>query len=160
MQHIKPGEKICIVGIGNTLRSDDGIGAYVCKHIEAMELPNITILIVQQLQTDLIEEFLTYNYVVLVDAALTGKEVEFYELATDTTEIMTSSHYASAHVLNSLSQLLYNQKLPLLICGIRGETFDMSETLSPHAITNGNKAIKLLCNWLISSMTILPSGLS
>ena len=32
-------KKICIVGIGNPLRSDDGLGAYVCEHIEDINLP-------------------------------------------------------------------------------------------------------------------------
>jgi hydrogenase maturation protease len=159
MRHIVQNSKICIVGIGNTLRSDDGIGALVCSSLEKMDLPFVTTLLVQQLQVELIEDFLSYDYVILADASLTGKEVEFYALPPGQTEAVSSSHQASAKMLDALSQKLYNKRLPLLICAVRGENFEIGDTLSAFAIANTYKAVHLLCNW-IKGHTNYPVELS
>lgn len=159
MRHLVKNSKICIVGIGNTLRGDDGVGAFVCSILEKMNLPFVTTLIVQQLQVELIQDFLSYDYVILTDASLTGKEVEFYALPPGQTETVSSSHQASASMLNALSQKLYNKSLPLLICAVRGENFEIGESLSAFAVANTNKAVQLLCNW-IKSHTNYPVELS
>ena len=159
MRHINQNSKICVVGIGNTLRSDDGIGALVCSCLEIMNFPGVTTLVIQQLQVELIEKFLTYDYVILADASLSGKEVDFYTLPFDEVAIVSSSHQASAKMLDTLSQKLYHKKLPILICAVRGENFEIGETLSDYAITNTGKAVHLLYNW-IDGHTNLPVELS
>ena len=159
MRHIIQNSKICVVGIGNTLRSDDGIGALVCSCLEKRNFPGVTTLVVQQLQVELIEEFLTYDYIILADASLSGKEVEFYTLPPGETGIVSSSHQASAKMLDTLSQKLYHKRLPILICAIRGENFEIGDTPSDYAITNTSKAVHLLYKW-IDGHTNLPVELS
>jgi hypothetical protein len=54
--------KICIAGIGNPIRSDDGIGAYICEQIELLQIPGITTLPLQQLQVEQIEVFAGFDH--------------------------------------------------------------------------------------------------
>jgi hydrogenase maturation protease len=144
------GGKTCIVGIGNTLRGDDGAGPCLCSHMAIMNPPGLTILTVQQLNIELIEEFLTYDCVILADAAIIGGEVEFYKLTMTkgNTEEISSFHYTNAQMLNALAKKLYGRRLPLFICTIRGEDFGVGDTLSPRAIGNIDTAVQILCDWI------------
>jgi hypothetical protein len=49
-------KRTCITGIGNTLRSDDGVGTYVSRLIEEKNLEGVTVIIVQQLHIGMTED--------------------------------------------------------------------------------------------------------
>ena len=142
--------KICIVGVGNTIRADDGIGRYICLAIEQMEVPGITTMIVQQLDAELVEDLLPFDHVLITDASLKGSEVELYELFPDNAFPLSSSHHVNAAMLGALSQKIYDKKLSLFICAVRGYDFGIGEKLSEKAKANCSKAISLTMEWINS----------
>ena len=117
---------VCIVGVGNPLRSDDGIGGYVCRCIDNMNIPGVETVVVQQLQVELIETFSNYDAVIIVDASVKEKDVEIFRV-DEQVAATTSSHHVSAAALQHLAALLYDRKLPLYVCAVKGETFDFGE---------------------------------
>lgn len=140
--------KIIIVGIGNTLRGDDGIGAYVCSAIDQTKIEGVQTLIVQQLDTGLIDEFLKADKIILVDASVEGDDVNFYRPETEESFSVASSHHVNANILSSLIKKLYEKEINIMLCAVRGESFDMGEELSAIAKQNADKAAGLIVNWI------------
>ncbi|OIR05720.1 hydrogenase 2 maturation endopeptidase [mine drainage metagenome] len=140
--------KIAVIGVGNTLRSDDGIGAHICSKIDELNLPFITTIIVQQLHVELIEELINYDSVIIADAAVTGNDVDLNSLVFNETQTTSSSHHMNANMLNALLQKIHGKKITINLCSVRGENFELGETLSPSAIANANKAVKIICDFI------------
>jgi hydrogenase maturation protease len=136
--------KIAVIGVGNTLRSDDGIGAYICSQIDAMHLQQVTTIVVQQLQVEIIEELLCYDAVIIADASVDKNEVELNFLMHDETQAASSSHHTNANMLYALAEKMYNKKMLIYLCSVPAENFEMGETLSQQAIINANKAIEII----------------
>ncbi len=149
-----PEGKTCIVGIGNTLCSDDGAGALLCSLVETMNLPGVTTLTVPQLDIDLIEVLLAYDCIILVDAAVSGGEVEFDCLLQPEVQEASSSHYTNIHLLNQVAKKFYGRELPLFLCTIRGDNFEIGEILSDRAAANLDTAVQLLCDWIMDRPNI------
>lgn len=142
-------KKVLVVGIGNTIRGDDGIGAYVSSVIDQINIEAVETLIVQQLDTSLIDVFLKADKIVLVDAALTG-DVNFYLLRNEESFSISSSHYVNANLLSSLIKKLYEKEIIIMMCEVGGENFDMREKLSSNAKQNADKAVGLIVDWIKS----------
>jgi hydrogenase maturation protease len=140
--------KICIAGIGNPIRTDDGIGYYVCSQLDKLQLAGITTMPVHQLQVELIETFSIFDYVILVDAAVNGGDVEFHPLTKGNSSALSSSHHINPEMLFSLSELLKGSRLHMFICKIKGVDFGFGEQLSPVALMHADKAIKIIENWI------------
>lgn len=140
--------RILIAGVGNTIRNDDGIGPYICRCIEEKKLSGVTTAFYHQLHTDLIEEFIKYDSVVIADAAVTGEEVEFYLLKEGTTGAVSSSHHVNVSLLQQLTSQLYNKQLNIMVCSVRGYDYEMGETLSAAGKNNADKAVSIITDWI------------
>lgn len=57
-----------IIGYGNELRSDDGVGQRVSDTVATWKLPNVRALSVFQLTPELTENLATVNVAIFVDA--------------------------------------------------------------------------------------------
>jgi hydrogenase maturation protease len=67
--------KVLILGIGNTLRSDDGLGVYIVKHIEESGIPlpeGVSLLDGGTAGFDLLGLIDGYDKIVIVDALKTN----------------------------------------------------------------------------------------
>lgn len=139
---------ILLVGIGNTLRGDDGIGAYICARIDSLGLQGVKTLIVQQLHTELAEEFVQYDHIILADASVTATSLDFYPLQKGVPPAASSSHHVNAGLLLALSEKLYQKELSVMICAVRAENFDMGEQLSDTAKHHAEIAVTTIRNWI------------
>ncbi len=140
--------KICIAGIGNPIRSDDGIGAYVCEQIELLQIPGITTLALQQLQVEHIDLFAGFDHVVIVDASVNSGDVEFYPLRKEDDASGSTSHHLNPVIINTLSDILNQVPLSIRICSVKGIDFDYGEGLSPSALQNANRAVQIITDWI------------
>lgn len=142
---LKSLPEIGIVGIGNPLRSDDGIASKICSIIEEQDWPYVSVFCVQQLQTELIEYLLPFDILVFVDASFDGANIHFSPLRKST--LSSSSHHMSPEVLISLAQQLYGKKWDVRICAVKGFCFEIGNQLSPGAFSNVNNAVRYLKTW-------------
>jgi hydrogenase maturation protease len=140
---------ICITGIGNTLRSDDGIGYYICHELEKENIHNATFQYIQQLQSEWIDEFSNYDYVLLIDAGV-DKENKIRLNALNAGDYLTdnSSHYLSLGVFARLITGLMKTSPSIYLCAVPGMDFSFSEALSPQGKANADDAIKKIRLWL------------
>jgi len=140
---------ICIAGIGNTIRSDDGIGAYVCKELEKENLPNVSFQYPHQLQTEWLDEFSRYDYVLLIDAIADGtNDIQLYPIKPGGQVTQTASHYLDTGILTGLFTGLYDKSPQIFICAIAGNDFSFGETLSDQGKINADKAVGKIKAWL------------
>ena len=136
-----------LLGIGNPLRSDDGVGSFICSKIEALQLPDAVVQTTQQLQTEFIEEFLNYERVLVIDASVTANEVKIERVQASGTTV-ASSHHMNLSLMAALSQQVYGKELYLYSCAIPVISFKMGNELSAVAIEQAEKAITVIREWL------------
>jgi len=142
--------KICLAGIGNSLRSDDGLGAAVCRNIEELQIKGVSCFCYHQLQIELVEDFKDFDIVIIVDASLREAPVRFYSLQETEEAGTSSSHGVDALFLYRLSQQLYPGKQQYFVCEVKGHEFEMGTSLSAEGKANAAIAIQRIRDFLYS----------
>ena len=139
-----------MIGVGNILRTDDGIGAYISKQIENLRLSGVDCLIVQQLQVELIEDLLHYQTIIIADASLGDSEVDLSPL-NRLDAGMASSHQIDAGMLFSVAKNIYQKDLDIYICAVKGEDFSIGDKITTAVLARANTAVELIRNFIASA---------
>ncbi len=139
----------CIVGIGNPLRSDDGVGACICRLLEEKNLQDVTFITTQQLDIGIAEDFSKFDRVVLVDASVNETAFSFMPLVQDfNPQTQSFSHQINAGILYGLTQQLFSTNTRFFICAIGANDFEMGDQLSEKTISNALEAVSMLTEWI------------
>ena len=141
-------KNILIIGIGNTLRSDDGIGAHICNLLEAKKLNGVETMIVQQLDITMAETIATFNKVIFVDAAVNEATVSFQPVLLNEPLSSSFTHHVNAAMLAGLAAKLYPGNTGYYLCTVGGNDFEMGTALSTTAQTTAKQAIDILTEWI------------
>ena len=134
-----------IVGIGNPLRCDDGVGSYIADCIESRGLKGVKVWVVHQLNVEDLERMLEYNRIILVDAAIAGPLLDFRPVCRSEKPALASSHHLSAETLMSLAQSIYHKDLRIHLCSIKGSSFEVGDKISPDVLERAHEAVELIC---------------
>ena len=121
---------ILIIGYGNNLRSDDGVGRYLAEIIDQQQLPLVKTLSVHQLTPELVLEIAESQAVIFIDAiaSLTGEiTLQSLEASQDKTRL---GHTSNPEQLLSLCQNLYNKLPPAWLLTLPTQSFEFGETFS------------------------------
>lgn len=140
--------KLLIVTIGNPLRSDDGVAAFIQERLERQSFARVVFVQSQQLNLELLEDLNGYDLVILIDAAATGEAVEFKKVVSESSRRQASSHHLSAELLVSLNRQIYGTELNLYVCSVKGENFELGDTLSSEVEARAVRAVELLTNFI------------
>ena len=128
-----------IIGYGNTLRSDDGVGPFVA-HQFAMRFPAVNVLTPHQLLPELVEPISDAQIVVFVDASVEGRvgQVTVQPVCPSANEDAFSHNVTPAGLLAG-AQSLFGGAPDAWLVTITGEDFTLGETLSEpvHAAVPG-----------------------
>lgn len=124
---------LLIIGYGNPLRCDDGVGPKVVEAVEALRLPGVRTLICQQLTPELADPISAARGVVFVDASVgTGTEVR--ALALEPREgAPVLAHAADPRLLLTLARQVFGRCPPAWWLTIPAEDLGFGEGLSPLA---------------------------
>jgi hydrogenase maturation protease len=147
--------ELLILGVGNPLLSDDGVGIHVVRALQK-KYSNTPGIELDELDTgglSLAERFIGYKKVVMIDALALegGKPGQVHRLTID--DFMVTKRQFCAHdcnlatAYNVLKDELGEENLPdeVIIIGIEIEDFDsFSEDLSAKVTKAVPKAIKLV----------------
>lgn len=144
-------KRTCIAGIGNSLRSDDGVGAYVCELMEEKKMDGVTIIIMQQLDIGMTEELSKFDTVIFVDASLEDERMSFKQLSLENSQPQSFSHHINAATLAGLSKILYSTNTQFYICAIGGNNFEIGNTLSAKTMNNAAESVDFLTAWIQSN---------
>jgi hydrogenase maturation protease len=121
---------ILIIGYGNNLRSDDGVGRYLAEIIDQQELPLVKTLSVHQLTPELVLEITESKAVIFIDAiaSLTDEiTLQSLEPSQDKTRL---GHTSNPEHLLSLCKNLYHKCPSAWLLTIPTNNFEFGEMFS------------------------------
>ena len=129
-----------VIGIGNTLRRDDGLGPWLAEHVADWRLPNVTTRIVHQLTPELAVEIAKHDGVLFLDASRSSDEFELAEL-TSTVGPTLFAHALSPAQLLAWADFLDGRRRKAWIAAVPGSDFDFGEALTRDAERAGERAL-------------------
>ena len=122
-----------VVGYGNTLRRDDGVGPKVAEAVAALGLPGVRALACPLLTPELAEAVSRSALVIFVDAAVDApREVQMRKLAPAASSQLMA-HAASPATLLALARDVFGHAPQAWLLTIPIEDLSIGETLSPLA---------------------------
>lgn len=144
-------EGILIVGYGNGLRSDDGVGRVVAERLaDDPRLSGATVLSVHQLTPELAIDVSRARVVVLIDAALGGRPgaITVGRLAPPRSPAVTPTtsftHSLDATSLVALATGLFGGVPRVHLVTIAVATMDVGDQLSPTVAAVLPRAVELV----------------
>ncbi|MEA5572676.1 hydrogenase maturation protease [Calothrix sp. UHCC 0171] len=132
---------VVVIGYGNTLRSDDGIGQRVAN---SLHLTHVKSVAVHQLTPELAETLITADLVIFVDAYISSEsgeqylsnspensppDVQVHRLEPSNNKIITG-HITNPESLLALTQAIYGHYPPSRLVTVPGVNFELGENLS------------------------------
>ncbi len=126
-------EGLLVIGYGNTLRRDDGVGPKVAEAVAALALPGVRTLACPLLTPELAEAVSRVGVVIFVDAAVDApREVQMRKLEpAASSQIM--AHAASPATLLALARDVFGHVPEAWWLTIPVEDLGIGEALSPQA---------------------------
>lgn len=133
-----------IIGYGNTLRGDDGVGPRVAEVVESLQLPNVRTLICQQLSPEHADPISRAETVIFVDAAVDAPgEVHLRPLEPGATSQLMA-HAANPPTMLALARDVFGHAPRAWWLTIPAAKLEFSETLSPEARCGMNEAVETI----------------
>ena len=141
--------KCLVIGYGNSLRGDDGIGIKVAEAVAKWQLSNVRSLARHQLTPELAAELAQVDGAIFVDACQIAEinTVELHPLKPSTT-FNFKSHLSDPKVLLSFTQALYGKCPQAWWVMIPGANFALSDSLSAFAQQGIEEALIQIKNLL------------
>ncbi len=148
-----------VIGYGNTLCGDDGLGPMVAQHLETLLSPqqkqDISVITLLQLDLILANRLKDYSEIIFIDAqmGLYQEDVMVEEvgpwlgLRTKPPASGFSGHFLSPRDLLQVTEELYKTRPRAWIVAVRGYRMEIGEGLSSEAQANiekGTRAVREL----------------
>ena len=118
-----------VIGYGNPLRQDDGVGPRVAEVVAAWNRPGVRALALQQLLPELAQTLATVRQVIFVDASATEEAVQLRPLTLENEE-HSLTHHGDPRWLLSLTARLYHHHPRAWLLTIPASKLDFGEELS------------------------------
>jgi hydrogenase maturation protease len=139
--------QILVIGYGNTLRGDDGVGYQVAAAVAEWQIPQVRSLAVHQLLPELAAAIAAVDTVVFVDAAITPDATESditVEPLVAGGEATFRTHIITPQLLLGLAQRLYGATPDAYLLTIPAIDFTLGMELSAIAHRGKNLALAYL----------------
>jgi len=129
----KDEKRVVIVGVGNPIRGDDGVGPHVIELLESKPLENVLLLNTESVPESFIGKIVTYNptHVLVVDAAN-------FKGAPGETKLIKGSEIGgqaiSTHSLPLNIFITYIEKtlgLQVIVLGVQPRSIALGEPITP-----------------------------
>lgn len=124
-------ERVLIIGYGNPLRSDDGVGWLVAQRLlrEGVR-SDVRVMAAQQLTPEMAEDVSRVEKVLFVDAARSGAPGSVGCVEIVAVEAGADSHEVSPRMILALAKDLYGRSPRGFLLTVAGESFETGETMS------------------------------
>lgn len=143
---------VLVVGYGNGLRSDDGVGRVVAERLaDDPRLAGATVLSLHQLAPELAIDISRASVVVLVDAALGGRpgtitigRLEAAGPSSPTPSTTSFTHHLDAASLVGLATGLFGGDPTVHLVTIAAATMEVGDRLSPAVMAALPRAVQAI----------------
>jgi len=135
------GSKALVIGYGNTLRRDDGVGPFVAGLLKPS--PGLHVITRHQLTPELAEPVSQADLVIFVDARAdrTAGEIVMEPVPPRDSTLI---HQLGPGALLQWSLKLYGRTPEAILIGIGGESFDLGEGLTPAVERAAREALRAI----------------
>jgi hydrogenase maturation protease len=134
---------ILLIGYGNDLRGDDGIGIVVAETVEAWRLPGVEVVTAHQLMPELSDPISQSSLVIFVDAAATGTPGEVSISPLEPADPTSSSaHAGDPAKLLGLAQTVFGKCPPAWYVTVVAEDMNFREGLTEIAKRGVGEALE------------------
>ncbi len=138
-----------VLGYGNPGRGDDGLGPVLIERLAERVDDSVTLLTAIQLQPEHIFDLQGHDRILLVDAGLETPAPFHWERLQPRRDASAFSHALSPWALLAIHVKILNVSSPAaFLLTIRGECFELGESLSPLAQTYLQQALDFVITWL------------
>jgi hydrogenase maturation protease len=140
-----------ILGIGNPLRSDDGLGRAVAQQLAQAGDLECSVQVVHQLMPELAQDMAAARLVVMIDASRAGEpgEMRVRPLSPSLQPAGTiGAHHATPEELAALTAAIYGHCPPVVVITMTGADFSLGERLSSiveQKIALVSAAVRQIC---------------
>lgn len=148
--------KWLVIGIGNILRGDDGVG-WRAAELLTCEVPRIAdVIACLQLTPELAEPLSQTDRVIFIDACTEGKPglLDICNLQPRASDDYCLFHHLDPCVLLGLSQAWFKRCPDAVLVTVAGEQFDYQEVLSPPVQTALGRVVQTV--HILVGMGFLP----
>ncbi len=129
-----PRPRVLIIGYGNPLRGDDGIGWRLAQELsETLASDEVAVLAQHQLTPELAEPISRAECVIFMDATIEGTPGRLVYAPLKPAELAPGSftHNVNPATLLALAQALYEHCPEARVLAVTGASFGYTEQLSP-----------------------------
>lgn len=145
--------RILVIGYGNELRGDDGLGPKLASAIDELRLPGVKVVVTHQLTPELSDPISRAEYVVFIDASMDAAQgVQVRPLEPTTIGGLPAiAHAADPSALLALARELFGFAPPGWLITIPAADMGFGDSLSKAAqsgLEAGLAAFKQLRNTL------------
>lgn len=134
---------VMVIGYGDDLQSDDGIGHRIADEVASWHLPSVKSLAVDQLTPDLADSLASTDLVIFVDACLSVGNVDVQlQSLSPACDIDSHGCINNPRSLLALTAAIYGNCPPAWLVTIPGVNFEVGDRISP--IAEIGKAIALV----------------
>jgi len=128
-----------VIGVGNRIHGDDGVGPWIARQLKTTSLPNTRIEIRTGEAAALIESWKATDSVILIDAVNSGPGAQpgkIYRIDALRQMIPDrfagpSSHHLGVALAVELARVLDRLPRHLIVYGVEGQCFDFGRALTP-----------------------------
>jgi hydrogenase maturation protease len=139
-----------IIGYGNTLRNDDGVGVKTAEAIEAKNWPDTRVITSHQLTPELAEDIAGVEQVIFVDATLSECVDTRLQPLETLTEGRTFGHAETPESLLAFTRSIYGKNPLAYGVYIPAVNCEFGEELSEVTRAGMDKAIALIETLILS----------
>lgn len=152
-----------IIGYGNLLRRDDGLGVYAVEELQnRLKDSRYTFVMAHQLQPEMIEQIIKANLVIFVDAdngSPAGKISRSFLNADchdeNSTETLSGTHLVSPEWLLSMGQKFYGRRPIAVMFTMSGADFSLGEGLSSIVMARLQAFITQIERFIVEEVSTL-----
>lgn len=138
-----------LIGYGNELRRDDGVGPRVARIVASWRLPHLQVLALHQLTPELVDQMSRVDEVLFVDAQIVRDQhtdVNLQQLGVPAiSEGM--SHLHRPESLLGLCRVLHERVPIAWLLTIPGADFEFGSEISPIAEEGVREAVRQVREW-------------
>lgn len=127
--------KILVIGWGNPLRGDDGVGWRAAELLSAkLQHHDVAVRVSHQLMPEFAEDISQSDFVVFIDAACDNSpgEIRLQKVEPDRAPSAAFSHQLSPPALLGMAERLYGSRPEACFFSVGARSFEYGEVLSPE----------------------------
>jgi hydrogenase maturation protease len=144
MKDLPEAGTVLVIGYGNELRRDDGLGPWVARKLTALDLPQVRVRTVHQLVPELAAELAAARLAVFIDARVGPcRERVILTRLRPSGLPETVTHRVDPEALLALASLFGRAPSAILVAVV-GQDFGLGEGLSDFAAASARRALRLV----------------